>query len=57
MSKKFIRVHKSYIVNKEYASKVASSFVTINNSEIPVGESYKKDILDMLIKKDKSCNT
>ncbi len=46
--KHFVRVHKSYIVNQEYVSKVSSSTVFLGKTEIPIGESFKKAFLDLI---------
>jgi two-component system LytT family response regulator len=46
--KQFIRVHRSYLINKKHITKMSSYQMTVNSSEIPIGESYKKDLLDVL---------
>jgi DNA-binding LytR/AlgR family response regulator len=38
----FIRVHRSYIVNKNKIEAYSASFLEINNVEIPIGRSYKE---------------
>jgi DNA-binding LytR/AlgR family response regulator len=45
--KKFIRIHKSYIVNQIAISKISSAVAIINAIEIPIGESYKKNLTDI----------
>lgn len=47
-SKGFIRVHKSYLVNRVLISKLSSTTVFIKSSEIPIGESYKKNLMETL---------
>ncbi len=47
-SKEFVRVHKSYIVNRLRISKLTSTSVLVNSLAIPVGESYKKKLLETL---------
>ena len=40
----FIRVHKSFIVSKEYITALRKNSVFINDIEIPVGDNYKESI-------------
>lgn len=40
----FIRIHKSYIANTKKVDGWHSDFLNINNSEIPIGRAYKKDV-------------
>jgi two-component system, LytTR family, response regulator len=40
----FIRVHRSYAVQREYISKITSSHVLIKNHELPIGRSYKESL-------------
>lgn len=42
---RFIRVHRSYIVNAQKIQMVNQDEITIMGKEIPVGEKYKSDIL------------
>ncbi len=37
----FLRVHKSFIINKDQVSSIRKTGVTIGNTEIPVSENYK----------------
>ena len=47
---KFIRVHRSYIVAVSKIDKVERHQVTINKTQIPVGEAYSQNLL-MVLKK------
>ena len=48
----FIRIHKSYIVSKNYITAVKKSSVfLVNTIELPVGENYKDRIDEMVNKK------
>jgi DNA-binding LytR/AlgR family response regulator len=44
----FLRVHRSFIINKSKISHVGGNRVFINNTEIPVGSSYKEEFLKEL---------
>ena len=47
----FIRIHRSYAVQKHYIRKVTPKAVMVNNILLPVGRSYK-EMLDSLINPD-----
>lgn len=38
----FVSAHRSYVVNMEAVDQIAPSFLTINNTEIPIGAKYKE---------------
>lgn len=40
----FIRVHKSYIVNKEKIDKTEANFIYIAQEKIPIGNNYKLQV-------------
>ena len=42
---KFIRIHKSYIVSIEKISALDGNQIKINNVYLPVGKSYKEDLM------------
>lgn len=44
----FIRIHRSFIVNKSYIKTVQKSGITIENKRIPIGKTYKKSIVTLL---------
>ncbi len=48
---RFIRIHKSYIVSTASVTSVKKSSVSIGTMELPVGESYK-DSLSQIIHPD-----
>ncbi len=48
LSDDFIRVHRSYVVNKTKISSKKASSVYIENVEIPVSRSYKKDVSELI---------
>lgn len=41
----FMRVHKSFIVNKEKIQSLSGNQIEVNGNSIPVGKSYKKEVL------------
>lgn len=45
---KFIRVHRSYIVNLEMISNFDGNMLVVGKKLIPIGKSYKKMLLDRL---------
>lgn len=44
----FVRVHRSYIVNREKIESIENLFVVINNKYIPIGASYKDEFMKRL---------
>lgn len=43
-SKSFIRVHRSYIISKNYIKKVDKKTIWVQQTEIPIGSVYAPDI-------------
>jgi len=41
-SSQFLRVHRSYLINKIFIKSISKNQVQVNDIEIPIGESYKK---------------
>jgi DNA-binding LytR/AlgR family response regulator len=44
----FIRIHKSYIINKHCLVKVASDAVVVNDHTLPIGKTYKQYFLKIV---------
>jgi two-component system LytT family response regulator len=44
----FIRIHRSYIVNKKYITKFTAHSIYIDEKEFPIGPSYKKEVFKAL---------
>ena len=42
-STRFIRIHRSFIIQKSKIDSISRNRVTIGNKELPVGESYKQE--------------
>ena len=47
-SKKFLRIHKSYIINLKKVERYNSKFVEIENSQIPLSRNKKNTLTDAL---------
>lgn len=45
---RFIRVHRSYIVNRDKISSVDKNRIIINKKQIPIGETYRKGFMDSI---------
>lgn len=43
----FIRIHRSYAVQKKYITKITASEVVVNNIVLPLGRSYKDALTDL----------
>ena len=48
LPKNFIRVHKSYLINTRFLSKIDGNKVTVSNQVIPVGRSFKEGLMKKL---------
>lgn len=48
LNKKFVRVHRSYIVNLDYLEQIDQSNISIFNHNIPIGKKYKDDLLQKI---------
>lgn len=44
----FLRVHRSFIVNISYIKALQKTKVVIDDMRIPIGETYKKEVLERL---------
>lgn len=47
--KKLVRVHKSYLVALDRIKTIRDNQIILNNQTVPIGRSYKKDLLKLLI--------
>lgn len=47
-SEKFIRVHRSYIINLDQIDAYSTSVVEIGGKEIPIGRNYRQDVIQVL---------
>ncbi len=46
--KNFIRIHRSYAVQKHFINKISSKDILINNVTLPVGRSYKEALEELI---------
>lgn len=44
----FLQIHKSYIINAKYVTKISGNEVYINTHRLPIGRTYKADLLKKL---------
>lgn len=47
-AKNFLRVHRSYIVNKQHIASIQDLYVEIGGKSIPIGRSYKNNFIKNL---------
>ncbi len=45
---RFFRVHKSYLIAINKIEVIEGNTIKINNNEIPIGKSYKKDFFELI---------
>lgn len=48
LNKKFVRVHRSYIVNLDYLEQIDHNTIVILETSIPIGKKYKDDLLQKI---------
>ncbi len=44
----FIQVHKSFVINSKYVNKISGNSVYITTHKIPIGRTYKQELLKVL---------
>ena len=44
----FVRIHRSYVVSIEKMDSIDKHFVMIEETEIPIGEHYRKEFFDRI---------
>lgn len=47
-SKRFIRVHRSYVINIDFISALQKTKIIVDGMQIPIGETYKGDVIKRL---------
>ncbi len=48
LTNNFIRVHRGYIVNLIHLQAITSSYIKINEHEIPIGKNYRDELLSKI---------
>ena len=48
LNKKFVRVHRSYIVNLDYLEQIDHNSIVIIETSIPIGKKYKDELLQKI---------
>jgi DNA-binding LytR/AlgR family response regulator len=49
-SKKFLRIHKSYIISIPAITMIKKNSVFIGNIELPISENYKDILMQAIVK-------
>lgn len=44
----FIRVHRSFIINKNFVKHISTTAVKVNQAEIPIGKNYKDELMEAI---------
>ena len=44
----FIQIHKSFIINKSYVDKIAGNVIYVSGNRLPIGRSFKQQLLKQL---------
>ncbi|MBK6963972.1 MAG: LytTR family transcriptional regulator [Bacteroidales bacterium] len=44
----FVRIHKSYIVNKDYIGNYNNSAIMVGKEQLPIGISYRQSVISRL---------
>jgi two-component system LytT family response regulator len=47
-SDRFVRIHRSHIVNIDYITKIENNYVIINNEELKISDTYKSALLEKI---------
>jgi DNA-binding LytR/AlgR family response regulator len=50
-SQLFLRIHRSYAINIEYSKYINSRFVGLSDQRLPIGRTYREDVISALSKK------
>ena len=48
LSDDFVRIHRSFLVNRNFVESFTSQYVIVNKKELPIGRKFKEDALDQL---------
>jgi DNA-binding LytR/AlgR family response regulator len=42
--KQFVRIHKSYVINKKYVSELRATTIKVLNTELPIGRTFQSAV-------------
>jgi DNA-binding LytR/AlgR family response regulator len=45
-TQQFVRIHKSYLINKKHITELRTNSVIIQENELPIGRAYQAFVLD-----------
>ena len=48
LTENFKRIHRSYIINLDYLSSIDGNSVYLNQKMLPIGETYRKEIKELM---------
>lgn len=48
MNKKFIRVHRGYVINLDYLEQIDNNSLRLNKEVIPIGKKYRENLLEKI---------
>ncbi|MEQ8239597.1 MAG: response regulator [Cyclobacteriaceae bacterium] len=48
LPKKFYRAHRSYVINLDHIDAINSSYVVINDVQVPIGKNYRENLLSKI---------
>jgi len=48
LSDSFVRIHRSFIINKGFVSSYNKELVSLDNIQLPISRTYKKGVLELL---------
>ena len=48
LDERFIRIHKSYIVNRKAIKAFTNEYLELEKRQLPIGKSYRKDVSNLL---------
>lgn len=46
LSKDFVRVHRSFIINSKFLTQISSNTLKVNDTEIPIGKKFRLVVLE-----------
>jgi len=50
LDKSFLRIHRSYIINKTYIKSIVGNRIKLSDINLPIGQSYKINVNNLINK-------